>query len=82
MKKAFEQTVSRSRPRVKLGSLLEEATSPGEDAPPAFPAVARAHSPPPAPAQEEAPTAVRIPEPSAPRAATTEISRSNGTLPA
>jgi len=32
MKKAFEQNVSRARPRVKLGSLVEEA-SPEEAAP-------------------------------------------------
>ena len=46
MKKAFEQNVSRSRPRVKLGSLLEEATSPGDDAEPPPPAEAKASAPP------------------------------------
>ena len=38
MKKAFEQNVSRTRPRVKLGGLVEEPAPPAEVAPPASPA--------------------------------------------
>jgi hypothetical protein len=69
MKKAFEQNVSRSRPRVKLGSLLEESAIPEEDsAPPAEPE-ARASPLPQQPEAVQAVVAPPRPPPAAPRAA-------------
>src|SRR5277367_2356935 len=80
MKKAFEQNVSRSRPRVKLGSLLEEATSPEEDdaptplpqarAPAAGPKalVPEAIAPTPEPVAPRATAAPRAPETESPSA--------------
>jgi hypothetical protein len=69
MKKAFEANVSRSRPRVKLGSLLEETAPPDEAAEPAPEASAV-----PAPVSEAKEVAVEVkaparPPPSPPRAA-------------
>jgi hypothetical protein len=67
MKKAFEQNVSRSRPRVKLGSLLEESTTPAEDSAPYAEPEARA-PPPPQPPEAAPATAPPRPPPAAPRA--------------
>jgi FtsZ-binding cell division protein ZapB len=61
MKKAFEQNVSRTRPRVKLGTLVGEPPTPEEpDARPAAADVA-----PPAPAAEAKAPSPRAPEPRA-----------------
>jgi hypothetical protein len=61
MKKAFEANVSRSRPRVKLGSLLEEAAPTEEAAEPEAHAV-------PAPVHEAKEVAVEVTAPARPQA--------------
>ncbi len=73
MKKAFEQNVSRARPRLKLGSLLEEPQAPEASAPAeetATPASPRAQLPPEAQAPAARPPAPPVVvDPPAPSAA-------------
>src|SRR5450432_3377607 len=78
MKKAFEQNVSRSRPRVKLGSLLEE--SPGQEEEAAPPA-AKAPPPPEPAAAVEVEAPVRAP-PVAARAPAAPLAETESTRPA
>ncbi len=69
MKKAFEQNVSRSRPRLKLGSLVEESTAPDAAEPEATepslppPPVAHGAEGPSSSARPLAPTVPRAPVP-------------------